>query len=161
MIRANKVIQFSIFFFGLTIICQAIAFGQTDGDLIAEKEKVRMALLDYIEGIYNVEPKRIERSVSKDLVKVGYYRPRTSDEYSLSPMSYEELINIAETLNLSGWIPDDAPKKIEIYDVSVKVAVAKVEAIWGFDYMHLGKDEAGNWKIMQILWQSYPKARDS
>ncbi len=124
--------------------------------LETNEKQLRAAILDYVEGIYNVQPDRIRRSVSKDLVKQGYYRPRNSTEYSLSPMSFEELIHTAETYNKRGWIPQDAPKKIEIYDVSEKVASAKLEAIWGFDYMMLGKDDSGKWKIVQVLWQSYP-----
>lgn len=33
----------------------------------ADKEAVRQAVLDYVEGIYNVEPARIERGVHPDL----------------------------------------------------------------------------------------------
>ena len=46
------------------------SFAQSEAD----KEGVKMAALDYVEGLYLVKPERIERSVSKDLAKIGYWR---------------------------------------------------------------------------------------
>jgi hypothetical protein len=42
----------------------------------ADKDAVRLAALDYLEGIYNVQPERIERSVHTTLVKRGSTRMR-------------------------------------------------------------------------------------
>jgi hypothetical protein len=67
----------------------------------ADREAVRQAALDYVEGVYNVQPERIRRSVHPSL------------------------------------------------------AVAKVTASWGVDYMLLAKPD-GRWQIQQILWQSPP-----
>ena len=39
-----------------------------------DKEGVRLAALDYLEGIYNVQPERIERSVHPTLNKRGFYK---------------------------------------------------------------------------------------
>ena len=40
----------------------------------ADKEAVRQAALDYVEGIYTVDTSRIERSVSRNLTKRGFWR---------------------------------------------------------------------------------------
>ena len=40
----------------------------------ADREAVRLAALDYVEGIYSVQPERIERSVHPALVKRGFYK---------------------------------------------------------------------------------------
>jgi hypothetical protein len=37
-----------------------------------------------------------------------------------------------------------------------QTATARLEAYWGVDYMHLARYE-GKWKIVQVLWQAYPK----
>ncbi len=38
----------------------------------ADREAVRQAVLDYVEGIYDVDPSRVERSVHSKLAKTGF-----------------------------------------------------------------------------------------
>ncbi len=38
-----------------------------------EQEAVRQAILDYVEGVYEADPTRIERSVHPDLAKRGFF----------------------------------------------------------------------------------------
>jgi hypothetical protein len=44
---------------------------------------------------------------------------------------------------------------VTVLEVLDQTAVAKVRAMWGIDYLLLGKYD-GRWKIVQILWQSHP-----
>jgi hypothetical protein len=48
-------------------------------------------------------------------------------------------------------------KDVLIQDVMDQTATARLSAWWGVDYMQLGKFD-GKWKIVHIIWQSYPKA---
>lgn len=121
-----------------------------------DREAVRQAVLDYVEGIYNVQPERIERSVSPELAKLGYWRPRDATDYEPGRMSFAELVEVAKTWNASGRVKaDEAPKVIEIYDVLDQTATVKLSAHWGVDYMHLARVD-GHWMIVNVLWQSYP-----
>src|SRR5262250_2506784 len=128
---------------------------QTDAD----REAVRQAALDYVEGVYNVDPSRIERSVHPDLAKRGFWRERGKEGYAGGPMTYAELIEVAKTWNKSGKLPKDAPKEITIFDVQDQTASAKLVAAWGTDYFHLAKYD-GKWKIINVLWQSPPPIRN-
>ncbi|HSR69479.1 MAG TPA: nuclear transport factor 2 family protein [Acidobacteriota bacterium] len=123
----------------------------------AEDEKgVRAAIEDYVLGIYLVEPERIERSVHPDLWKRGFYRQ--DGQYTLYPMTFEQLVKLAGDWNENGRVdPESAPQKIEIYEVLDKTASAKLTAEWGIDYFHLAKVD-GKWVIMNVLWQSPPPA---
>ena len=38
-----------------------------------EREAVRKTILDYVEGVYETDPTRIERSVHPDLSKRGFF----------------------------------------------------------------------------------------
>src|SRR5687767_15934673 len=68
-----------------------------------DREAVRQAVLDYVEGIYNVQPERIERSVSPNLAKLGFYRPPTETTYRPgSSMAFQQLVEIAKTYNKEG-----------------------------------------------------------
>lgn len=131
--------------------CSAQA--QTDAD----REAVRQAALDYVEGIYNVEPSRIERSVHPKLAKLGFYRPPADEAYRPgSAMTFERLVEIAKTYNKEGKLPKDAPKEVTVLDLLDQTASVKLVADWGVDYMHLAKFD-GKWMIVNVLWQSPPK----
>ncbi|HEX5733182.1 MAG TPA: nuclear transport factor 2 family protein [Blastocatellia bacterium] len=120
-----------------------------------EKEAVKQAVLDYVEGIYEVDHKRIERSVHPELAKRGFYVKKGETAYTGTPMTFAQLVELAKTYNKGGRVPKDAPKEVVIYDVLDQTASAKLTAVWGIDYMHLAKYD-GKWMIVNILWQTTP-----
>lgn len=130
------------------------AIASAQAGTAADREAVRLAALDYVEGIYNVQPERIERSVHTTLVKRGFYKKDAGAPYIDMPMTYEQLVKLAGNWNKDGK-RDTSIKDVAVLDVLDQTAVAKVTASWGIDYMLLGKYE-GRWKIVQILWQSHP-----
>ena len=141
-------------FLGLAFMLFAIPVAAQDAN--TDREAVRQAVLDYVEGIYNVQPERIERSVSPNLAKLGFYRPPTETAYRPGrSMAFQQLVEIAKTFNKEGKLRKDAPKGIEIYDVMDQTATVKLTAEWGIDYMHLAKMD-GKWMIINVLWQSHP-----
>jgi hypothetical protein len=122
-----------------------------------DHEEVRQAVLDYVEGLYEVDPARIERSVHPDLAKRGYYIPRGSSSYENEPMTYQQLYDLAGKWNENGNVDaETAPKEVIVYDVLDQTASVKLVAQWGVDYIHLGKYD-GKWKIVNVLWQTPPK----
>jgi hypothetical protein len=138
------------------VITCAVALAMTTGAAQApsDRDAVRQAALDYVEGIYNVQPERIERSVHPKLVKNGFYKKDATAPYVEMPMTYEQLVKLAAGWNKEGK-RDTSIKEVAVLDVLDQTAIAKVTASWGIDYMLLGKYD-GRWKIVQILWQSHP-----
>lgn len=123
----------------------------------SDRESVRQAVLDYVEGVYNVDPSRIERSVHPKLAKTGFYRGPKDETYRPgSNMTFEQLIEVAKTWNKEGKLRKDAPKEITVFEVLDQMATAKLVAEWGIDYFHLAKFD-GKWMIINIVWQSPPK----
>ena len=120
-----------------------------------EKEAVRQAVLDYVEGVYQVDPARIERSVHPELSKLGFWKPKDKPGYTGERMTFAELVEVAKTWNKSGKLSANAPKEITIFDVQDQTASAKLVAQWGTDYLHLARYD-GKWKIINVLWQSLP-----
>ena len=125
----------------------------------SDREAVRQAALDYVEGIYNVQPERIQRSVHPTLTKRGFYKKDAAAPYVDMPMTYEQLVRLAGNWNKDGK-RDTTRKEVAVLEVLDQTAVAKVTAMWGIDYMLLGKYE-GRWQIVQILWQSHPPKASS
>ncbi|HEX9918776.1 MAG TPA: nuclear transport factor 2 family protein, partial [Pyrinomonadaceae bacterium] len=124
----------------------------------AEREAVKQAVLDYVEGIYTVDATRIERSVHPELAKRGFFVKRGETAYSSDAMTFQQLVELARTYNKNGRVPKDAPKEVVIFDVSDQTASAKLTAVWGIDYIHLAKYD-GKWKFVNVLWQTPPPKR--
>lgn len=142
----------------LFVTSVSLSFAQADSNQMKNDEQgVFEAVQDYLEGIYQVQPERIERSVSKELVKFGYWRQNADEAYAPAPMNYDQLYRLA-----SGWnannrmkIDDTTPRDIVVLDVLDKTAAAKLTAQWGIDYFQLEKIE-GKWMIRHVLWQAHP-----
>ncbi|MDJ0841909.1 MAG: nuclear transport factor 2 family protein [Acidobacteriota bacterium] len=132
------------------LICAGIL---TALDSSSEEAAVRAAVLDYVEGVYNVQPERIDRSVHKSLRKHGFYK-NEKGEWQEVPMTFERLRNLAGNWNKDGKRANaKSPKEITIFEVKNKTASAKLVAEWGQDYFHLGKYD-GKWMITNVIWQS-------
>lgn len=117
---------------------------------------VRQAALDYVEALYEADPARIERSVARDLVKIGYYRPDGDTDYGMAPMTYDQLHTLAARWNADRQRADPAtaPKEITIHTVRNRTAALSLEAAWGVDHMQLAKGDDGRWRIVHVLWES-------
>ncbi len=122
---------------------------------MSHDEGVMAAVLDYVEGIYEVQPDRIRRSVHPTLRKIGYMS-RDGENYQSAPMTFDELVELAGGWNASGEVDaKTALKEVEILDVMNKTASAKLTAVWGVDLMHLVEID-GRWMIINVLWQTPP-----
>jgi hypothetical protein len=124
-----------------------------NNSLKADYEAVKQAILDYVEGVYETDPTRIERSVHHDLAKRGFFV--TEKETTESTMSFAQFIEHTKTYNKDGHFPPDAPKEVVIYEILDHTASAKLIAAWGIDYMHLAK-YGDTWMIVHVLWQTHP-----
>jgi hypothetical protein len=141
---------FTLSFLIATVFC-AGAMAQA----AADREAVRQAALDYVEGIYTVDTSRIERSVHPNLTKRGFWRdPEEADYRPESVMTFDQLVKPTATWNTDGK-RDTSIKDVEVFDVLDQTASAKVVAMWGIDYLHLAKYDA-RWKIINIVWQAHP-----
>ena len=70
-------------------------------------------------------------------------------------MNFVQLKTLASRLHRERRPAKDAPKVVKVLDAMDRTAFVLMEAHWGFDLVHLAKEE-GQWKIVQVLWQSPP-----
>ena len=119
-----------------------------------DRAGVERAALDYLEGFYEGSEEKIRRGVHPEVLKFGF--AMRDGDYQRVPMSFEQMIAFANDVKSSGRFPPaDAPKRVELLDVLDQTAVAKVYAWWGSDYLSMARYD-GEWKIVQVLWQSPP-----
>lgn len=138
-----------VFVFMLVLVNAFLCIAQENEDLKA----VKQAVLDYVEALYDVDSTKIIRSVHPTLSKRGF--SHCEKGYTEQPLTYQELVKLAETFNRDGKIPKDAPKEIIVFEVLDQTASAKAVAWWGIDYLHLAKYN-GKWMVVNVLWQSHP-----
>ena len=122
-----------------------------------EREAVRRAVSDYVEGFYEGDTVKLARSLRPDLAKYGFWIPKDSTKYTGESMSFAQAIDYARRFKTAKrTTPADAPREITIFEVQDQTASAKLRAWWGTDYLLLGK-VGGRWMISHVLWQSPPK----
>jgi hypothetical protein len=147
MIRSARVL-----FVGLVLLLPQIVPAQT----VTDREAVRLAVLDYVEGFYEGDTARLVRSVSPEVRKYGYYRAKPGGPYVGEAMPFPEFLSYANRIRTGrSRTPPNAVKDIVLFDVQDQTASAKLTAWWGTDYLLLAKDK-GRWIILQVLWQGPP-----
>lgn len=122
-----------------------------------DREAVRAAVLDYVEGFYEGDSTKHIRSVRPEVFKYGFWIPRDSIRYVGEQMHWPEFHAYANRVKANKrFAPATAPKGIEIFDVLDQTASAKLTASWGIDYLLLAKYD-GRWMISHVLWQTPPR----
>ena len=138
---------------GLATLLFFLSANQVFAQEQAEQDLVRHACLNYIDGFYQGDTSKVKMSTRMTLYKNGYWKSQKTGQYDLHSMTYERAIIYANDLLEKKTFPtNDAPKKVEIFDIQEHIASAKITAWWGVDYLLLSKEE-GVWKIEQVLWQ--------
>lgn len=122
-----------------------------------DREGVRRAALDYLEGFYEGDSAKIVRSVRPDVRKIGYFTNRGATTYEAEEMTYAAMIEYANNFRRNGRkTPAAAPREVIVGEVNDQTATAKVVAWWGIDYLQLARYN-GKWMIVNVMWQSPPK----
>ncbi|MEZ4585523.1 MAG: nuclear transport factor 2 family protein [Gemmatimonadales bacterium] len=123
----------------------------------ADRDGVRRAVLDYVEGFYEGDSTKFLRGVRPEFFKYGFFPARDGGGYKGERMSWDDaLAYIRNVKERKRFAPADAPKGIDVYDVNDQTASAKLTAFWGIDYLLLAKYD-GRWMISHVLWQTPPK----
>ena len=138
------------------VLCLHLGLAQDPSE---EVDAVQSACFDYINAFYQADTTLAYRSVHKSLRKTGFYWDKEKEAYSDQlEMPFDDLIALAKRWNADGSRANEkTPKGVEVFEISDKTAVAKVNAIWGIDYMALMKVD-GKWMIVNVLWQSPPRS---
>jgi Putative lumazine-binding len=106
-------------------------------------------VLDYIEGIEEGDPTRIERSIHPDLKARGLLAAEEGAQ-SLVPLTFTELLKPRNASRQKGRMPQATRSDMLICDLGDRIATVKLTAWWGTDYLHLAKVQE-HWMIVNLL----------
>jgi hypothetical protein len=139
---------------GLALLALA---GTGSAQSAGDREAVRRAVLDYVEGFYEGDTVKLARSIRPEVHKFGFWIPRDSAHYTGAVMPWSEFLSYARRIRERNTpAPATAPKEIVILDLADQTASAKLTAFWGIDYLLLAKYD-GRWMIRMVLWQTPPR----
>lgn len=118
------------------------------------KQHVERACLDYIEGFYEGDTSKLIRCLNPSLYKFGYWQDKATGKYAPDGnMTWRQAIDYAKRVyEKKNFAKANAPKKVEVLDILNTIAVAKVTAWWGYDYILLAKQN-DKWMIDQVIWE--------
>jgi hypothetical protein len=117
-----------------------------------DETKIRAAALDYIGGVHEADPARMERCLHPELAKRAYL-PGVDGKPQLSHMSALNLIRNAKTWKV---IPNRHAEVVILDRYEGSASVRTTFDGW-IDYMHIVK-VGDEWKIINVLWELTPEA---
>jgi hypothetical protein len=123
----------------------------------ADREAIRQAALDYIEGWYEGNAERMERALHPDLAK-RIVRTNPQGQSQLGQMNAMGLVQGTRRGGGKETPKERQQKDITVLDVFGNAASAKIVASDWVDYLHLAKFN-GRWVIVNVLWELKPVSK--
>ena len=111
-----------------------------------DRQAIREAALDYIQGWYTADASRMDRALSPDLAK-----RRMVSSAEVWQIDKEQMVKITGAGRGRLEHPESGRQEITILDRTETMASVKVVAEKFSDYLHLAKLD-GAWSIVNVLW---------
>lgn len=122
----------------------------------ADEAAIRQAVLDYIEGWYEGNVERMERSLHPDLAKRIVMTNRQNNRSRLDQMSALTLVQQVRAGGGRETPRERQQKDVTILDIYENAASARLVASDWIDYLHLARFN-GRWVIVNVLWELKPR----
>ncbi|MEZ5424849.1 MAG: nuclear transport factor 2 family protein [Pyrinomonadaceae bacterium] len=145
-----------LFIFTVFIAC-AVQVSAQKAVSEADKEAIRQAALDYIEGWYEGNAERMERALHPDLAK-RIVITNDKGQSRLDQMSAMGLVQGTRTGYGKNTPKEKQQKDVTVLDVFGNAASVKIVASDWVDYLHLAKFN-GRWVIVNVLWELKPREK--
>ena len=132
-----------------------LAAGEMRAQTAADREAIKQTALDYIEGYYEGNAERMERSLHPDLAKRIV---RTDPSTGKSKLEHQTAARLVEITRMKQGRPTPKEKQqrdVTILDLFENAACVKIVAADWIDYLHVSKFD-GRWVIVNVLWEMKP-----
>ena len=122
----------------------------------ADSAAIRATALDYVEGWYEGNPARMERSLHPELAK-RIVRVDSTGKASMQQMGATALVAGVRAGYGRQTPKDRQVKTVRILDVFGNTASVRADMADWVDYMQMAKVE-GRWVIVNVLWEMRPRS---
>ncbi len=144
--------KFGLIFFTILLMSVVQVNAQTTAD--SNADLIKQTALDYIEGWYEGNAERMERSLHPELAK-RIVRTDASGRNALGQMGAMTLVVATRAGGGKNTPKEKQQKDVTVLDIFGNAASVKVIASGWVDYMHLAKWN-GRWVIVNVLWELKP-----
>lgn len=118
----------------------------------SDREGIRRAALDYMQGWYEGDAERMRRSLHDGLVKRVIHADPETGNLRLYPIDKQRMVEKTEQGGGRADVPGDKRYyEVAILDVYEDIASARAESYEYIDYLHLARCD-GQWLIVNVLW---------
>lgn len=118
-----------------------------------DKAAVIQATRDYIVSQHKSVEALMARALHPKLAKRTYWQGKDGQDFIMET-SRATMLNVAKNYNRNGDKFPPSPRiDIKVLDLDQRIASVKLSADDWVDYMHLIKNQQGQWKIINVLWQ--------
>lgn len=121
----------------------------------AVEAAIRQTALDYIEGWYEGNAERMERSLHPELAKRIVRTNPQNNRSRLDQMSAMSLVLGTRSGGGKDTPKERQQKDVTVLDVYENSASVKIVASDWIDYLHVAKFN-GRWVIVNVLWELKP-----
>jgi putative lumazine-binding protein len=121
----------------------------------ADAAAIKQTALDYIEGWYEGNAERMERSLHPELAKRIVITDPATGKSKLDQMGAMTLVQRTRSAIGTKTPKDQQQKDVVILDVFENVASVRVTATDWIDYLHMARFN-GRWVIVNVLWELKP-----
>jgi hypothetical protein len=119
---------------------------------------IKQTALDYIEGWYEGNAERMERSLHPELAKRIVMTDSATGKSKLDQMGAMTLVQRTRSA-IGTKIPKDQQQKdVVILDVFENAASVRITATDWIDYLHMARFN-GRWVIVNVLWELKPSKK--
>ncbi|HSE41996.1 MAG TPA: nuclear transport factor 2 family protein [Acidobacteriota bacterium] len=122
----------------------------------ADATAIKQTALDYIEGWYEGNAERMERSLHPELAKRIVLKDPNSGKSRLDQMGAMTLVQRTRLAAGTKTPKDQQQKDVVILDVFENAASVRVTATDWIDYLHMARFN-DRWVIINVLWELKPK----
>jgi len=130
---------------------------KTQAQTPADASAIKQTALDYIEGWYEGNAERMEKSLHPELAK-RIVRNSPEGRSRLDQMGAMTLVQGTRRGGGKETPKEKQQKDVTILDVFENAASVKVVAADWIDYLHVAKFN-GRWVIVNVLWELKPQKK--
>ena len=130
---------------------------KTQAQTPADAAAIKQTALDYIEGWYEGNAERMEKSLHPELAK-RIVRNSPEGRSRLDQMGAMTLVQGTRRGGGKETPKEKQQKDVTILDVFENAASVKVVAADWIDYLHVAKFN-GRWVIVNVLWELKPQKK--
>lgn len=127
--------------------------GTALGQELHDTDAITGTALDYIEGWYEADVKRMDRALHPKLAKRKVFVDSESDASELRDLSKEQMLEYTGAGGGSDTRAEDRDIEVTILDVLEDTASVKITSVSFTDYLHLVRWN-GDWVVINVVWEN-------